>query len=246
MQPYIKTQRRKFVFDQPKDLNFYLLDVEIQDSASVREDNFWVENRHVDLSEEEQGVIEMVDSLKENRTYKFYENLTYFSYTGFWRYKPIEIGNIYSLYNRNVVEGHRLMLSLRTSNRFSKKVEISAFGIYGFGDQQFKYGGSLRWKISNAPREMLRFAYKKRIEQLGLAPSIGDIGNSFTTLFSAGPLDKLTMVDQGTISFEKDWKIDMRTFNSIEWKHFTPLGSSDYSRINTLGDTIKIAGLTSF
>lgn len=240
------TTRRKFVFDQPKDLNFYLLDVEIQDSASLREDSFWVENRHVDLSEEEQGVIEMVDSLKENRTYKFYENLTYFSYTGFWRYKPIEIGNIYSLYNRNVVEGHRLMLSLRTSNKFSKKVEISAFGIYGFGDKQFKYGASLRWKVSNAPREMLRFAYKKRIEQLGLAPSIGDIGNSFTTLFSAGPLDKLTMVDQGTISFEKDWKIDMRTFNSVEWKHFTPLGSSDYSRINSLGDTIKIAGLTSF
>jgi hypothetical protein len=54
----------------------------------------------------------------------------------------------------------------------------------------------LRWKISNAPREMLRLNYKKRIEQLGLASSIGDIGNSFTTLFSAGPLDKLTMVDQ--------------------------------------------------
>jgi hypothetical protein len=240
------TTRQNFVFDQPKDLEFYLLDVEIQDSAGFREDSFWMESRHVELSEEEQGVIEMVDSLKENKTYKFYENVVYLSYTGFWRYKPIEIGNIYSMYNRNVVEGHRWMLSLRTSNRFSKKVEISAFGIYGFGDQQFKYGGSLRWKISNTPREMLRFAYKKRIEQLGLSPSIGDIGNSFTTLFSAGPLDKLTMVDQGTISFEKDWKIDMRTFNSIEWKHFVPLGSSDYSRIGALGDTIKIAGLTSF
>lgn len=240
------TTRRNFVFDQPKEVNFYLLDVEIQDSAALRDDAYWEKSRHTNLNTEEQGVISMMDSLKENKTYKFYENLTYFSYTGFWRWRPIEIGNAYSIYNRNVVEGHRYMLSLRTSNRFSQKVEISAFGIYGFGDQEFKYGASLRWKISNAPREMLRFAYKKRIEQLGLASSIGDIGNSFTTLFSAGPLDKLTMVNQATVSFEKDWKIDMRTFNSVEWKHFTPLGSSDYSRIDALGDTIKIGGLTSF
>lgn len=240
------TTRKNFIFDQPRELEFYLMDVEIQDSASLRDDGYWTGQRHTNLTEEEQGVIDMVDSLKENPSYKFYENLTYMAYTGFWRWKKIEIGNVYSLYNRNVVEGHRLMLSFRTSNRFSKKVEISAFGIYGFADEQFKYGASLRWKISNAPREMLRFAYKKRIEQLGLASSIGDIGNSFTTLFSAGPLDKLTMVDQGSISFEKDYKIDLRTFHAVEWKHFTPLGSSDYSRINSLGDTIKIADLTSF
>lgn len=240
------TSRRNFIFNQEKPMEFYYLDVEIEDSASQRSEDWWLENRQGELSEEEQGVIDMMDSLEENSTYKFYENLTYFSYTGFWRAGPIEIGNLYSIYNQNVVEGHRLMLSFRTSNKFSTKVEISAFGIYGFGDGQYKYGASLRWKLSNAPREMLRFAYKKRIEQLGLAPTIGDIGNSFTTLFSAGPLDKLTMVDQATISFEKDWKIDMRTFNSIEWKHFTPLGSSDYSRIINPGDTVKISGLTSF
>lgn len=240
------TTRRNYIFNQPKEMDFYLMDVEIQDSASLRDDEFWIDARHTDLNEEEQGVIDMVDSLKNNRRYKFYENLTYMSYTGFWRWKKIEIGSIYSIYNRNVVEGHRLMLSLRTSNRFSKKVELSGFGIYGFLDQEFKYGASVRWKISNAPREMLRLNYKKRIEQLGLASTIGDIGNSFTTLFSAGPLDKLTMVDQLTFSFEKDYKIDMRTFNSIEWKHYAPLGSSDYSRIDGSGDTIKITGLTSF
>ena len=31
----------------------------------------------------------------------------------------------------------------------------------------------------------------------------------------------------------------MRTFNAIEWKNFTPLGLSDYSRIDEFGDTIK-------
>lgn len=240
------TTRKNFLFNQPKELDFYIMDVEIQDSASQRSDEYWQAIRHGELHEQDQGVIDMMDSLKQNKTYKFYENLSYFSYTGFWRWKKIEIGNIYSVYNRNLVEGHRVMLSLRTSNKFSKKVEISTFGIYGFGDQQFKYGGSVRWKISNQPREMLRFAYKKRIEQLGLAPSIGDIGNSFTLLFSAGPPDKLTMVDHGSISFEKDWKIDLRTFNAVEWKNYVPLGLSDYSRVDANGDTVKVSGITSF
>ena len=220
--------------------------VEIEDSASLRDEDYWEATRLEKLNDEEQGVIDMIDSLKQNKTYKFYDNVLFLAYTGDWRWKDVQIGNIYSLYNRNVVEGHRLMLTLGTSNRFSKKIAISTFGIYGFTDKQFKYGGSFRWKVSNMPREMLRLSYKKRIEQLGLSSSIGDIGNSFSTLFSAGPQNKLTMVDNLSLSFEKDWNINMRTYNAVEWKHFTPLGVSDYSRLDLNGDTVKINGVTSF
>jgi Family of unknown function (DUF5686)/CarboxypepD_reg-like domain len=242
-----KTSRRNFVLNQPKEYTFYSADIVLSDSAANRNDEYWIENRHNPLSHEEKGVIEMVDSLKNNRRFKFYEKLTYFAYSGFWKAGPIEIGNIYSVYNKNTVEGDRFMLSLRTSNKFSTKVEINAFGIYGFGDKVVKYGASLRWKVKNDPREMLRFAYRKRIEQLGLSSSIGDIGNSFTTLFSLGPLDKLTMVEKASISFEKDWKIDMRTFHAADWRRFVPLGTSDYSRVDPVtGDTNQISRLTSF
>lgn len=239
--------RKKYKFNEVYPFEFYVKDIEILDSADKRASEYWITERHSALSEEEEGVIEMVDSLKRNRTYRFYENLTYMGYTGFWRTGPIEIGSIYSVYNQNVVEGTRLMLSLRTSNKFSRKYEISAFIAYGTLDQQWKYGGSLRWKLQESPREMLRFAYRKRIDQLGLIATIGDVGNSFSTLLSAAPLDKLTMVEQGSVELEKDWPFDMRTFNAVEWKKYIPLGSSDYSRIDTeSGDTNQIASLTSF
>lgn len=241
------TTRTDFVLNETRPFEFYITDVEIKDSAVVQDADFWIENRPEKLSIEEQGVIEMVDSLKENKTYKFYENLAYMSYTGFWRTGPIEIGNIYSIYNQNVVEGTRLMLSLRTSNKFSKKVEISGFTGYGTLDKQWKYGASVRYKVNNSPREMLRFGYRKRIDQLGLIASIGGVGNSFSTLLSAAPLDKLTMVDLASVGFEKDYRFDMRTFNTVEWKRYVPLGSSDYSRIDPeTGDTNKITSLTSF
>jgi hypothetical protein len=239
--------RRNFIIGEPKSFDFYVADVILADSASNRSEDFWQSQRHLDLSAEEKGVITMVDSLKQNARYKFYENLAYLSYTGFYRMGPIEIGSLFSLYNRNVVEQHRFMLSARTSNRFSKKVEISAFAGYGILDDEFKYGGSLRWKLRDSPREMLRFNYKKRIEQLGLTSAIGDVGNSFSTLLSVGPVDKLTMVNQAGIGLEKDWQMDMRTFHNIEWNNFIPLGSSDYSRVQSeSGDTLRIADVTSF
>lgn len=239
--------RENFILNDVKPFNFYVSDVVILDSAETREDQYWENKRSVELTEEEAGVIEMVDSLKANRTYRFYENLAYMSYTGFWRTGPIETGSIYSIYNQNVVEGNRFMLSMRTSNKFSKKVEISAFTAYGTLDQEWKYGGSIRWKLRESPREMLRFAYRKRIDQLGLIASVGDVGNSFSTLLSAAPLDKLTMVNQASVGLEKDWRFDMRTFNTIEWKNYIPLGSSDYSRIDPLsGDTNQVSSLTSF
>lgn len=240
------TSRTNIVINKPYAFDFYVADVEITDSASTRTEEYWKTVRHDSLTHEEAGVISMVDSLKQNKTFKLYDNLSYMAYTGFWRAGPLEIGNVFSLYNKNIAEGHRVMFNVRTSNKFSTKHEINAFGIYGFGDQQYKYGGSYRWKLRNSPREMLRFAYRKKIEQLGLSSRLGDIGNSFTTLFSQGPLDKLTMVDKASISFEKDYAINLRTFSAVEWKNFTPLGLSDYSRINDIGDTIKILNLTSF
>jgi len=240
------TSRKNIIINKPHPYDFYVADVELKDSATNRTEEFWQSARHDSLTHEEAGVISMVDSLKENKTFKFYDQLAYMSYTGFWRAGPLEIGNIFSLYNKNTVEGNRVMFNLRTSNKFSRKHEINAFGIYGFGDQRFKYGASYRWKIKNSPRAMLRFAYRKKIEQLGLSSRLGDIGNSFTTLFSAGPLDKLTMVDKASISFEKDYPFNMRTFSAIEWKNFVPLGNSDYSKINNLGDTVKISQVTSF
>lgn len=239
--------RKNFLLNAVKPFNFYVKDIVIEDSADHRSEEYWQIERHSDLSKEENGVIKMVDSLKQNKTYRLFENFTYMGYTGFWRAGPVEFGSIYTGFNRNVVEGTRLMLSVRTSNQFSKKVEISGFTAYGTLDQDWKYGGSLRWKLQESPREMLRFAYRKRIDQLGLIATIGDVGNNFSTLLSAAPLDKLTMVKLGSVEFEKDWSFDMRTFNAVEWKNYVPLGSSDYSRINPeSGDTNKINSLTSF
>ncbi|MFK8044520.1 MAG: DUF5686 family protein [Crocinitomicaceae bacterium] len=240
------TNRRNIKTNTKRPISFYLADVVLPDSVVGGFNNsYWDSIRHQPLSKEEQGVINMVDRLEQNKTFKTYKKLAYLGYTGFWIQGPLEIGNLYSIYQQNTIEGHRLMLSLRTSNNFSKWHEISAFGIYGFKDERFKYGASYRWRLKRPNREIFRIAYKKRIEQLSLSSSLGEIGNSFSTLLTVGDIDKLTLIDQFSLGFEKDWTTDMRTYNAVQWKKFTALESSDYRRLSG-NDTSKIRSLVSF
>ncbi len=242
---YKNTSRKNFKINSERPINFYIADVVLSDTTKSITEDQWKSIRHTPLNEVEEGIIEMVDSLEKNNTFILYKNFAYLGYTGFWKLGPIELGNIYSIYQNNTVEGNRFFLSARTSNQFSRWHEISAYGIYGDLDKEFKYGGSYRWKFKHPNREILRFAYKKKIEQLSLPPTLGDIGNSFSTLLTVGDIDKLTMVDQYSIGFDKDYAFDMRTYSAIQWKKFTALQVSDYLKIDGV-DTIRIADITSF
>ncbi|MFK8038907.1 MAG: DUF5686 family protein [Crocinitomicaceae bacterium] len=240
-----KSSRKNIKTNIERPVNFYLADVVQEDSSQYKSKDNWDRLRHRSLNKSEQGIIEMVDLLEKNTTFKTYKNLVYLGYTGYWIKGPIEIGNIYSLYQKNSIEGQRFMMSLRTSNNFSRWHEISGYGLYGLKDKVFKYGGSYRWKLKRPNREIFRIAYKKRVEQLSLSSSLGSIGNSFSTLLTVGNIDKLTLIDQFSLGFEKDWAIDMRTFSAIQWKKFTALTDSDYNRLDG-SDTIRIDNVKSF
>ncbi len=240
------TQRKNFIINQPKPDKFYLENVVVSDKFNEKNQAYWESNRQSSLSNEEIGILKMTDSLNSNRTFRFYNDFAYLNLTGFWKFNRIEVGNVFSAYSKNKVEGQRFRLSLRTSNNFSKTHEITVFGIYGLKDQEFKYGASYRIKLKKKPREILRFAYHKKIEQLGISQNLNNKSSSFTSLFSIGSLDKLTMVDKASISFEKDYIINLRTYNALEWKNYIPLGTSNYNYTNTEGDTVRINRITSF
>jgi len=240
------TIRSNYLLNSPSDNRFYLRNVLVLDSSNCKSESYWTSVRKTKLTTEEKGIITMVDSLKKNATFKAYNNLAYLNLTGFWKIGYLELGDAYYLYNRNTVEGHRLLLNLRTSDKFSKKHELNSFTAYGFLDKKFKYGLSYRYRLKKYPREMLRVSYSNKIEQLGLSTHSDGKGGSFTSFFSYGPAEKITRVDNASISFEKDLRINFRTFSLVEWKNFSPLGTSNYFKVNSTNDTVKINNLTSF
>lgn len=235
------SSRKYFLINEEHPTDFYKSDntVEVHPEAKNRSDEYWEEHRHLPLSNQEKGIDEMVDSLYNLPAFKLYKKLAYGAATGYYPFKNLEIGNLNTLFSVNPVEQYRFGLALRTTNAFSKKIELGGKLAYGTRDERFKYSFLTRMNLSSKKRALLSLFYSYDIEQIGLAPNVASVGSTFGTLFRTGPLDKLTFVQKIGYNLEKDIKKDFILFTGFEWKEYTALGSADYERINLASGLIE-------
>ncbi|GAB5419351.1 MAG: DUF5686 and carboxypeptidase-like regulatory domain-containing protein [Crocinitomicaceae bacterium] len=236
--------RTNFVINQARPDAFYRTGntVEILDSAENRPDDYWAEIRHEPLSVQEQGIDNMIDSLNDLRFFNVLKNVIYLATTGYYPIGKIEVGSAFSLVTFNPVEKFRMAFALRTSNQFSRRIELGGRIAYGFGDERLKYGASVRFNITPKKRGMLTTYYSYDIEQIGQSPDAAAIGSTFGTLLRTGPLDRLTFVERTGINLEKDIRKDVILYGGFEWKEFTALGLANYVRPNNttgINDTIN-------
>lgn len=216
--------------------------VEIDQNGKTRSETYWKEVRHTPLSKQEQGVDDMIDTLNELRFFKLLKNTMYMASTGYYPLGKVELGSVFSLVTKNQAEGWRTALSLRTSNSFSRRVELGGRIAFGFMDERLKYGTSVRYNITPKKRGMLTAFYNYDLEQIGQSPTAATIGSTFGTLLRTGPLDKLTFVQKAGINLEKDVGKDIILYGGMEWKEYTPLGIANYIRPNQISgidDTIN-------
>lgn len=216
--------------------------VEIDQNSKARSETYWKEVRHTPLSKQEQGVDDMIDTLNELRFFKLLKNTMYMASTGYYPLGKVELGSVFSLVTKNQAEGWRTALSLRTSNSFSRRVELGGRIAFGFMDERLKYGTSVRYNITPKKRGMLTAFYNYDLEQIGQSPTAATIGSTFGTLLRTGPLDKLTFVQKAGINLEKDVGKDIILYGGMEWKEYTPLGIANYIRPNQISgidDTIN-------
>lgn len=235
--------RRNFVINQPREDDFYKssANVEFSDDAKERDNDYWEKVRPTELSTQEKAIDTMINEVKNLRFFKFIKGVTQVAVTGYLPVRKIEIGHAFSLFSFNQVEKFRFGMALRTSNKFSKRIELGGKLAYGFGDKRFKYGATFRAIVSQKKRGMLSLFYQKDIEQIGTAPSATTVGNTFNTLFATGPLDKLTFVEKTGVNLEQDVGKDFIITTGVEWKEYVPLGKANYIRTNPLTgfDTIN-------
>src|SRR5690554_5235194 len=248
------TTRKNFVINKPYPTDFYKSNenVVILDSANKRDEEYWRNNRHIPLNKQEEDIDVMIDSLNEVPLFKAFKNLTFLATTGFYPLGKVEIGNIRSLISYNTVEGFRNQIQLRTSNDFSERIEFSGKLAYGYLDQQFKYGGGIRYNVTPKKRGMLKVFYVYDVQQLGLGENAADIDGAFGSLLRTKPLNQLTFVEKYGIAFEKDLGKSFIITAGALWKGIEALGETkfripnssvgfDYiSNINTFETSIKI------
>ena len=236
--------RRNYVINSKRDPEFYTTGnaIQVMDSAKIRPESYWKSVRTEQLTQQQEGIVDMVDSLNNLPFFQTLKNLTYFSTTGYYPLGKLEYGSAFTLLSFNQVEKFRMAFALRTSNNFSKRLELGGRIAYGFGDERFKYGLTTRFNITPKKRGMMTAYYTYDIEQIGQSPTAASMGSTFATVLSTAPFDKLTFVKKAGISLEKDIKKDVVIFSAFDWKEFTPLGLANYLKLNQntgLNDTIS-------
>lgn len=220
-------------------------DTYVLENKIDRDDAFWQRNRKTQLSDEDRKVYEMVDSIKKMPTYKtiygiFNTLASYYYVTG-----PVEIGPYYTFLSSNPVEGFRLRLGGRSSNRFSTKVMPGGHVAYGFGDHRIKYGLYVNYMFNNNPRRSTGVSFYHDIRQLGKSENAFLDDNYMTSILRRNPNYKLTMVDQFNAQYEHEWVLGFS--NTLKFSYQTIYGTRyiPFYYFTPEGDTTSNPSLTS-
>ncbi|MDG1159122.1 MAG: DUF5686 family protein [Flavobacteriales bacterium] len=236
------TTYKDFVINKPKSEEFYkgISDIIVSDGAGDKDDEFWESHRHINLSENEKSVYQLVDSIQNIPQFRTIADIITLFVSGYKQVGKFEIGPYYTLYSFNPVEGHRFRLGGRTSNSFSKRVMLEGYTAYGLRDQRFKYGAGVWLMLSKQPRMLLRLEGKKDVEQLGASSGAFREDNVLSSVFRRNPANKLTNVLEGKVTFEREWFYGLS--NQIIFNHrvLRPLGALNYERFDDSNKTLVL------
>ncbi|MBF0596941.1 DUF5686 family protein [Faecalibacter rhinopitheci] len=185
---------------------------------------YWAENRPEVLTKDQEGIYETLDQLNQvpkfNRIVKGIEVLG----SGYWNVGVIDIGNLYSSFGFNNIEGLRLRAGARTYFSQNDMWRAQGFMAYGFRDDKFKYGADFRYMFSKYNRFQVGIGTKRDVEQLAaqLTASDGIMTRSFASS---------SIINQGDNYFLSSNNLT-NIYTSVEpWKNVTFRLDGNYQRV---------------
>jgi hypothetical protein len=201
------TSYRNFVINKPREEEFYSVreDVFVEEKASERDKDFWDSSRHDSLSDSEKSIYHLVDTIKSIPIFRTYVDIITIIISGYHQVGKFELGPYFTTYSFNRIEGNRIRVGGRTSNSFSKQLQLEGYAAYGFKDEKIKYGGGFLYFLSKTPRQFIGANYKHDMEQLGQSPNALRQDNILASVFRRNPFYKLILADQFTGYYEREW-----------------------------------------
>lgn len=220
--------RDHFVINDLKSEAFYSANnaVDFLDNAKTKGDEAWDTLRDVSLNQTERNISDMMDTLNSIKRFANLRKVTYFATTGYFPYKKIEFGNATSLVSTNPIEKVRFSFAMRTSNEFSKRLEIGGKIGYGLADERWKYSALIRYNITPQKRGMLSTYVMYDLEQIGQSPTAAQLGSTFATVFNTAPFDKLTFIKKVGVNLEKELKKILFLLQGLIGKNTPPLAQA--------------------
>lgn len=198
-----------------------------------RNDQYWKENRITPLSDQEQNIYTMVDSVQHVPAFKRTMDVVMLLVAGYWNFGMIDVGPVNTFYSFNDVEGFRIRVGGRTSNKFSKTFRIDGFVVYGFKDEEFKYSARATWSLNKhtlneSPQHTIMAMYQKETNFPGMEMMFINEDNFFLS-FKRGVADKILYYNMFYIEDYKDWANDISTTIGLKYMTQEPGGKLEFN-----------------
>jgi len=238
---------RDFVINEEREADFYhgTYNVEVVEGAHDMEEAYWDSARHDTLTLQEQTIYAMIDTMKKVPQFRTYVDIITIILTGYKVAGNFEIGPYFSLYSYNPIEGHRIRLGGRTSNKFSTRLLIHAYAAFGTTDQRFKYKSGLKYFVTKKPRQIIGGFVKDDVEQLGQSSNAFAEDNVLSSFFRRSPSLKLSAIEEVNLFYEREWSEGFSNKLLFRRRVVHPLGSVIFPYYDKAGAVEQLNSINS-
>ncbi len=174
-----------------------------------RDSSFWETGRIEKLTEQEQNIFVMVDSIQNVPAFKRTMDIVMLLVAGYWKFGNTEVGPVNTFYSFNDVEGFRLKIGARTSEKFNERLRLEGYLTYGFKDDRLKYSVSTTWALNQRPlkenpRHSIMAMYQVETNFPGMEMQFINEDN-FLLSFKRGVADKILYYKMFKLEHYRDW-----------------------------------------
>jgi hypothetical protein len=163
------TSNKNIVVNKPRELKFYENPIVLEeDYKQNQEENYWNTLRHEPLTEAEQNVYAMIDTLQNIPIVKTYIDVLKIIINGYKSFGKIDIGPYINLISINDVEGTRFQSGFKTNAHFSNKWVLGGQLGYGIQDEKFKYAAFVRHIVDRKKWTTLDLRVRSDLGRVGI------------------------------------------------------------------------------
>jgi hypothetical protein len=123
----------------------------------------WSGSRFEPLTRSENSVYQLMDTLTKIPAVVTYGKIISALSTGYYTTGTVDLGNIYSVYTNNKVEGNRYSFGLETNHLFNQNIQLWGYAGLSTRDKQFRYLASSLFVLTRKQWSTLNLTYTSDI-----------------------------------------------------------------------------------
>lgn len=223
-----------FNFEEPEEKSIFKAfeDVVEKKETNNRSNEYWDNNRLVELEQNDKELYQMVDTLVNDRYFKRYRGVLNAVNTGYIPVGGLNFGPYMTFVSFNQIEGLNLRLGLENRMSLSKKLRVQAYGARAFKADIWKYRGQATytfnedWAIN--PKHYFRLKAERETSFPGQELAFFNPGNFFLS-FQRGDVTRMLLTNTYEATYRKELngraiQLDLRHRKRL------PFGSLEFAR----------------